>query len=55
MLMHEWKILCGKDRSETQVQEECERGTREYNQGPHVQDEVFGAPSSMIQAVTFIP
>lgn len=49
------KISCGKDRSETQVQEECERGTREYNQGPHVQDMVFGVPSSTVQAVTFIP
>lgn len=55
MLMHEGKISHRKDRYETQVQEECERGTREYNQGPHVQDMVFGVPSSTVQAVTFIP
>ena len=33
--MHEGKRSHEKDRSEIEVQEECERGTWEYNKGPY--------------------
>lgn len=35
MLTHEGKRSHENNRSETQVQEECERGTWEYNKGPY--------------------